>query len=103
MTRPSLDPATAEVRRAVRGSIGGLRAGSIVVVYFTPMLNFILKYHVGHEFMIVHFLMTGYIFSLVLIGIDPIPYRPIYPIRLILLLATLGYHAFVGIAMMNMT
>ncbi|MEX3611466.1 cytochrome c oxidase assembly protein [Rothia sp. LK2588] len=78
-------------------------AGSIVVVYFTPMLNFILKYHVGHEFMIVHFLMTGYIFSLVLIGIDPIPYRPMYPIRLILLLATLGYHAFVGIAMMNMT
>jgi tRNA(Ile)-lysidine synthase len=32
VTRPSLDPATAEVRRAVRGSIGGLRAGSIVVV-----------------------------------------------------------------------
>ncbi len=77
-------------------------AGSIVVVYFTPVLNFILKYHVGHEFMIVHFLITGYIFSLVLIGIDPIPRRPMYPIRLILLIATLGYHAFVGIAMMNM-
>ncbi|MFW0109008.1 cytochrome c oxidase assembly protein [Rothia sp. P7181] len=77
-------------------------AGSIVIVYFTPLLNFVLSYHVGHELMIIHFLMTGYIFSLVLIGIDPIPYRPAYPMRLILLIATLGYHAFVGIAMMNM-
>lgn len=77
-------------------------AGSIIVVYFTPMLGFILRYHVGHEFMILHFLMTGYIFCLVLIGIDPIPHRPSYPFRLIMLIATLGYHAFVGIAMMNM-
>lgn len=77
-------------------------AGSIVIVYFTPMLNFVLKYHVGHEFMILHFLITGYIFSLVLIGIDPIPNRPGYPFRLIMLIATLGYHAFVGIAMMSM-
>ena len=45
---------------------------------------------------------SGYIFSLVLIGIDPIPNRPAYPMRLILIIATLGYHAFVGIAIMQM-
>ncbi|WP_237199888.1 cytochrome c oxidase assembly protein, partial [Rothia nasimurium] len=49
-------------------------AGSIVVVYFTPLFGVMLRYHVGHEFMLIHFLITGYIFSLVLIGIDPIPH-----------------------------
>ena len=77
-------------------------AGSIVIVYFTPLFGVMLRYHVGHEFMLIHFLMTGYIFSLVLIGIDPIPNRPTYPMRLIMIIATLGYHAFVGISIMQM-
>ncbi|WP_237187193.1 cytochrome c oxidase assembly protein [Rothia nasimurium] len=77
-------------------------AGSIVIVYFTPLFGVMLRYHVGHEFMLIHFLITGYIFSLVLIGIDPIPNRPTYPMRLIMIIATLGYHAFVGISIMQM-
>ncbi|WP_240333926.1 cytochrome c oxidase assembly protein [Rothia sp. ZJ932] len=76
-------------------------AGSLVLMYFTPMFGISMRYHVGHEFMLVHFLLTGYLFVLVLIGIDPIPYRPIYPFRLLLLIATLGYHAFIGIAIMH--
>jgi putative copper resistance protein D len=51
--------------------------------------------------MIVHFLLTGYLFMLVLIGIDPIPRRPTHMMRLILLLATMVYHAFVGVAIMG--
>ncbi|MFK0728751.1 bifunctional copper resistance protein CopD/cytochrome c oxidase assembly protein [Rothia sp. BD8] len=78
-------------------------AGSIVLFYFTPLFGVTLRYHVGHEFMMVHFLVTGYIFCLVLIGVDPIPRRPDYPIRIIMLVATLGYHAFVGIAIMSTT
>ena len=76
-------------------------AGSLVFFYFTPMFGVALRYHVGHEFMMVHFLVTGYIFALVLIGIDPIPKRPAFPFRLVMLIATLGYHAFVGIAIMT--
>lgn len=76
-------------------------AGSIVIFYFTPLFGVALRYHVGHEFMMLHFLLTGYMFLLVLIGIDPIPRRPQYAIRLVVLIATLGYHAFVGIALMS--
>lgn len=76
-------------------------AGSIIVFYFTGLFGITLRYHVGHEFMMVHFLLTGYLFALVLIGKDPIPHRPDYPIRLVMLIATLGYHAFVGIAIMH--
>ncbi|MFI7580262.1 cytochrome c oxidase assembly protein [Kocuria kalidii] len=76
-------------------------AGSIVVFYFTPLFHFTLHYHVGHVLMVVHFLITGYLFMLVLIGTDPIPYRPGHMMRLVLLLATMVYHAFVGVALMG--
>ncbi|MCP3425442.1 bifunctional copper resistance protein CopD/cytochrome c oxidase assembly protein [Rothia sp. AR01] len=76
-------------------------AASLIVFYFTPLFGVALRYHVGHEFMMVHFLITGYLFALVLIGIDPIPHRPTYPFRIVMLIATLGYHAFVGIAIMS--
>jgi putative copper resistance protein D len=36
--------------------------------------------------MIAHFLITGYLFALSLIGIDPVPWRLPYPGRLLLLI-----------------
>ncbi|MCD1146086.1 bifunctional copper resistance protein CopD/cytochrome c oxidase assembly protein [Kocuria sp. LUK] len=76
-------------------------AASIVVFYFTPLFGLTLRYHVGHVFMVTHFLITGYLFMLVLIGTDPIPRRPGHMMRLVLLLATMVYHAFVGVALMG--
>ncbi|KAA9395371.1 copper resistance protein CopD [Kocuria coralli] len=77
-------------------------AGSIVLFYFTPLLGLTLRTHVGHEFMMAHFLFTGYMFALVLVGQDPIPYRPPHFMRLVMLIATMVYHAFVGVAIMGM-
>ncbi|MDR8018363.1 cytochrome c oxidase assembly protein [Nesterenkonia aerolata] len=77
-------------------------AGSILLFYFTPIFGLALRYHIGHELMMVHFLLTGYIFALVLIGDDPLPKRPAYPIRLLMLLATMAFHAFTAIALTNM-
>lgn len=77
-------------------------AASIVLFYFTPLLGLTLRTHVGHEFMMAHFLFTGYMFALVLVGQDPIPYRPAHFMRLVLLIATMVYHAFVGVTIMGM-
>jgi cytochrome c oxidase assembly factor CtaG/putative copper export protein len=74
-------------------------AGSILVFYYTPFFGFALNEHIGHEFMNVHFLLTGYIFASVMIGIDPLPRKVPYPMRLVLLLATMAFHAFIGVAM----
>lgn len=74
-------------------------AGSILVFYYTPFFGFALNEHLGHEFMNVHFLLTGYIFASVMIGIDPLPRTVPYPMRLVLLLATMAFHAFIGVAM----
>ncbi|BDZ64553.1 cytochrome c oxidase assembly protein [Agromyces mangrovi Wang et al. 2018] len=77
-----------------------LFAGSLWVFYYSPLLRWAMEEHIGHEWMIVHFLITGYLFAQSLIGIDPVPYRLPYPFRLLLLLATMAFHAFFGVALM---
>jgi putative copper resistance protein D len=76
-------------------------AGSIVLFYYSDAFGWAMQEHVGHELMNVHFLLTGYIFVLGMIGTDPLPTRAPYPLRLLLLLATMGFHAFFGVAIMG--
>jgi len=76
-------------------------ASSLVVFYFTPIFGWSTREHVGHEWMIVHFVITGYLFVQALIGVDPGPKRFGYPQRIILLIATLAFHAFFGLALMS--
>lgn len=78
-------------------------AGSLWVFYYTPLLRWAATDHLGHQWMIVHFLISGYLFTLTLVGIDPIPYRFPYPLRLITLLATMAFHAFFGVSIMSNT
>jgi cytochrome c oxidase assembly factor CtaG/putative copper export protein len=78
-------------------------AGSIVLFYYSDAFGFAMREHVGHELMILHFALTGYIFVLTMIGTDPLPRRAPYPLRLLLLLATMGFHAFFGVAIMGGT
>lgn len=78
-------------------------AGSIVLFYFSDAFSFAMREHVGHELMNLHFALTGYIFVLTMIGSDPLPLRAPYPMRLLLLLATMGFHAFFGVSIMGGT
>ena len=81
----------------------GLFVGSLWVFYYTPVFSWATTNHIGHEWMIVHFLTVGYLFVSSLIGIDPSPKRSPYPIRLIVLLATMAFHAFFGLAILSGT
>jgi len=76
-------------------------AGSIIIFYGTDVFALALRYHVGHELMIAHFLLTGYIFAVNMIGLDPLPHRATYPMRLVMLLATMVFHAFYSISLMS--
>ncbi|KAF2420783.1 cytochrome c oxidase assembly protein [Microbacterium sp. B35-30] len=77
-----------------------LFVGSLWVFYYTELFRWSLYDHLGHEWMIAHFLITGYLFVMTLIGIDPVPYRLPYPGRLLLLIGVMAMHAFFGIAIM---
>jgi putative copper resistance protein D len=78
-------------------------AGSIVLFYYSDAFGYAMRDHLGHELMNLHFALTGYIFVLSMIGTDPLPRRAPYPMRLLLLLATMGFHAFFGVAIMGGT
>jgi putative copper resistance protein D len=78
-------------------------ASSLVVFYFTPLFGWATREHIGHQWMIVHFVITGYLFVQAIIGIDPGPSRFGYPQRLILMIGTLAFHAFFGLAVMSST
>ena len=78
-------------------------AVSLLVFYYSPLFSWAVSNHVGHQWMVLHFLLTGYLFVNGLVGIDPAPYRPPYPIRLIILLATMAFHAFFGLSLITGT
>ena len=78
-----------------------LFASSLVTFYYTPLFGWATREHIGHEWMVVHFLITGYLFAQALIGIDPGPKRLGYPIRLGLLIVTMAFHAFFGLSLMS--
>ncbi|MFB2585022.1 cytochrome c oxidase assembly protein [Herbiconiux liukaitaii] len=80
---------------------GVLFATSLVAFYYTPLFRWSMENHIGHEWMIVHFLIVGYLFVQALIGIDPVPYKLPYPFKLVLLLATMAFHAFFGLALIE--
>jgi len=77
--------------------------GSLWVFYYSGVFGWATVDHVGHEWMVIHFLGAGYLFVSALIGVDPAPYRAPYPMRLIVLLATMAFHAFFGLALLSGT
>ncbi|MGH8826183.1 MAG: cytochrome c oxidase assembly protein, partial [Jiangellaceae bacterium] len=71
------------------------------MVYFTGLFEAAMREHTGHMLMSVHFLLVGYVFYEMLIGIDPLPKRPPYPARVVLQLMGMAFHAIFGLALME--
>jgi cytochrome c oxidase assembly factor CtaG/putative copper export protein len=78
-------------------------AGSLFAFYYTPLFSWATTDHIGHEWMVVHFLIAGYLFVQSLIGVDPVPRRASYPLRLITLIATMAFHTFFGLSLITGT
>ncbi|QFG25751.1 bifunctional copper resistance protein CopD/cytochrome c oxidase assembly protein [Actinomadura sp. WMMB 499] len=76
---------------------------STFALYFTPLFQSLMQDHLGHIAMTLHFLLSGFLFFWVLLGVDPAPTRLPYPGRLLLLFVTMPFHAFFGIALMNLS
>jgi len=70
-------------------------------LYFTPLFATLMASHTGHIFMELHFLISGLLFSYVVIGSDPSPRNVPYWARLMIVLVGLSLHAFFAIAIMQ--
>jgi putative copper resistance protein D len=77
--------------------------GSAYVVYYTSLFETLMRSHLGHMFMLVHFLAVGLLFFWVVIGIDPGPRRPPNLGRLFVLILTMPFHSWFSIALMSST
>lgn len=69
-------------------------------LYFTPAFGWLMGSHVGHVIMQLHFILAGYLFYWVLIGIDPRPKPLPYWGRMLLLLLAISVHGFFAVALM---
>jgi putative copper resistance protein D len=80
---------------------GGFFFMSLVAFYWTDLFYLALTTHTGHILMTVHFVLAGYLFAWVIIGIDPGPKKWSPALRLVVLLATISFHAFFGVAIIS--
>lgn len=83
-------------------ALGGY-AGSLFALYFSDLLGTLMRSHVGHLAMLVHFVIAGYLLFWVLIGVDPGRPRVSYPILVIVHLAAMMAHGFFGLVLMQTT
>jgi putative copper resistance protein D len=77
--------------------------GSLIVFYYSPLFELALRTHTGHVLMTTHFLLAGYLFAWVLVGIDPGPKRWPPVMLLLILFGTISFHAFFGVALTSGT
>ena len=77
--------------------------GSLFALYFTSLFGGMMQSHTGHLVMDVHFVLSGFLFFHVIIGVDPNPKRAPYIARIVTLFAAMSIHAFFSIAVMSST
>jgi cytochrome c oxidase assembly factor CtaG len=72
-------------------------------LYFTGWYDATLTSAALHELLHLHFLLVGSLFFWPLLGVDPVPGRVGFPFRMLMVAATLPFHAFLGVAIMSVT
>ena len=77
--------------------------GSLFVLYFTNLFGNLMQSHAGHFFMTIHFLLAGFLFFHVIIGIDPNPRKIPHLVRIVILFGAMSIHAFFAIALLATT
>ena len=75
--------------------------GSLFGLYLTPLFGSLMKSHSGHLLMDIHFVLAGYLFFYVIIGVDVNPRKIPHIVRIIVLFAAMSIHAFFSITLLS--
>lgn len=78
-----------------------LFVGSYYALYFSGLFPAALPEHGAHVLMNLHFLLVGSLFFWPIVGIDPAPRRLPPVARLGVVMASVPFHAFFGVALMS--
>jgi cytochrome c oxidase assembly factor CtaG len=71
------------------------------VLYFTELYRLSLEHDWLHEWVHVHFIVTGCLFFWPLLGLDPLPNRWPYPARALLMVLSVPFHTVLGLTIMQ--
>ncbi|MEU8230994.1 cytochrome c oxidase assembly protein [Actinoplanes sp. NPDC048967] len=79
----------------------GIFVANPFVLYFTGLYRATLEHAWLHEFIHVHFIVTGCLFFWPLLGLDPLPNRWPYPARALLMVLSVPFHTVLGLTIMQ--
>ncbi|MGO4958431.1 cytochrome c oxidase assembly protein [Luteococcus sp. Sow4_B9] len=74
--------------------------GTYYVYYLTSLFTTSLQNHWMHQFFFLHFLISGYVFYSLIIGIDQPPHPLPHIGKLALIIGAMPFHAFFGVILM---
>ncbi len=81
----------------------GLFGGSLVALYFSPLLELSLDNEAVHAVVHLQFLAAGGLFCWTAVGVDPLRRRLPHGARLLFVLLAVPVHAIVGLALLGAT
>ncbi|MCY1138584.1 cytochrome c oxidase assembly protein [Actinoplanes sp. Pm04-4] len=79
----------------------GIFVANPFVLYFTDLYRQTLLHSWLHEFIHIHFIVTGCLFFWPLLGLDPLPNRWPYPGRALLMVLSVPFHTVLGLTIMQ--
>ncbi|TSD52971.1 cytochrome c oxidase assembly protein [Aeromicrobium piscarium] len=76
--------------------------GSYYALYLTGLFEQMVRSHWSHQLMNAHFLLIGYLYYGLAVGVDRVPHRLPHIARLGFVFAAMPFHAFFGVIIMSM-
>lgn len=77
-----------------------LYVSSLFLVYLTPLFPWLMRYHWAHQLMLLYFMITGYLFFDLVIGVDRIWNLP-HIGRLAFVIGVMPFHAIFAVAILS--
>lgn len=74
---------------------------SLYAMYFTPLLDWLMRSHVGHHVMLLHFLLVGLQYFTPLLAVEPLRHKHSPPARLFAMVFAVPFHAFFAVIIMG--
>lgn len=71
------------------------------LLYLTDIYEVTLRNEVAHNWLHLHLMVSGCLYFWPLLGTDPMPNRLQHPLRMVLIMITLPFHAFLGVTIMG--
>lgn len=81
----------------------GLMVASPFALYMTGWYELTLRDDFWHDSLHLYLVTVGCLFFFPLLGVDPVPIKMPYPIRILLFFLTMPFHAFLGVTIMGST